>query len=398
MLSDATLRYAEEVAAALLGLDALYGAERGKDAAAGANIERLVVLNLSTGLVPEAFADYADARRRFGELAAGAAALPEADRRLYYRQACESAIAFATWRDAGLSFPEQIAGFLHVPAAPAGEAALAALREAMRKVLGELGYAGDLPARFAAWEARQRVPPDEVEGVLTGLLDEAWDRTAERFGIPAEKADGMRVETVRGVPYNAMCDFDRRLIRLNVEPTLTRPGLKHLAVHEGYPGHYLQFIRRQVGYAAGRVPADALLSVVNTASSSTFEGIADVGMDMIGWASEPDDRLAALLARYRSGLGTRAAWRLQAEGWAPDRVRDELLRDALTGGEGWVAARLRFVSAPDRAALIWSYWWGEPSVATVWARVRDERARWPEYVSYVYDRMHSPQSVGMFGA
>ena len=397
MLSDVTLDYAEEVAAALLGLDSLYGAERGMDAAPGADIDRLVVLNLSTGLVPEPFAAYADARARFGELAARTAALPEPDRRLYYRQACESAIAFATWRDGGLPFPEQIAGFLHVPAAPASEAELAALRAAMGGVLAELGDTGDLEARFTAWEARQRVPADEVQGVLNGLLDEAWDRTAERFGIPTDKSDGMRVETVRGVPYNAMCDFGRRLIRLNVDPTLTRPGLKHLAVHEGYPGHYLQFIRRQVGYGAGRVPADALLSVVNTANSSTFEGIADVGMDVVGWAKEPDDRLAALLARYRSGLGTRAAWRLHAEGWAPDRVHDELRRDALTGGEGWVATRMRFVSKPDRAALIWSYWWGEPSVGAVWARVRDDRARWAGYVSYVYDRMHSTQSVAMFG-
>lgn len=396
MLSDATLRYGEEIAAALLGLDALYGGEWGQDVAAEANIERLVVLNMSPGHRPEPFAAYPAVRARFGELRALAEELPEADRRLYYRQACDSASAFATWREDGLAFPDQIAGFLHVPADPAGEGALAALRAEMGALLDELGEGGDLEERFAAWESRQRVPADEVAGVLAGLLNEAWERTAERFGIPAERDDGMRVETVRGVPYNAMCDYRRRLIRLNVDPTLTRPGLKHLAVHEGYPGHYLQFKRREVGYAAGRVAADALLSVVNTASSSTFEGIADVGMDLIGWASEPDDRLAALLARYRSGLGTRAAWRLHAEGWAPDRVRDELRRDALTGGEGWVDARMRFVSAPDRAALIWSYWWGEPSVGAVWARVRDEPTRWPDYVSYVYDRMHSPQSIGQF--
>ena len=32
-----------------------------------------------------------------------------------------------------------------------------------------------------AWEERNRVPPDEVEGVLSGLLDEAWDRTEEKL-------------------------------------------------------------------------------------------------------------------------------------------------------------------------------------------------------------------------
>ncbi|HET8522648.1 MAG TPA: hypothetical protein VFL82_05395, partial [Thermomicrobiales bacterium] len=214
--------------------------------------------------------------------------------------------------------------------------------------------------------------------------------------MPGEKSDGMQVETVTGVPYNAMCDFSRRLIRLNIEPTLTRPSLKHLAVHEGYPGHYVQFKRRQTSYAAGLAPADGLLSVVNTASSSTFEGIADVGMDVIDWQAEPDDRLAALLARYRSGLGTRAAWRLHAEGWTPERVREELLRDALVGGEGWVDARMRFISAHDRAALIWSYWWGAPSVGAVWNRVRDDPARQPAYFSYIYDRMHSPDSIALF--
>ena len=199
------------------------------------------------------------------------------------------------------------------------------------------------------------MPPVAVAGTLNDLLSDAWDRTVERMEIPAGKRDGMRVETVRGVPYNAMCDDARRLIRLNLDPTLTLFGLRHPAVHEGYPGHSVQFRRREAEYAAGRVPADALLSVVNTASSSVFEGIADAGLDPIGWQTEPDDRVGALLARYRSGIGTRAAWRLHAEGWPPQRVRDGLLQDALVGGEGWVDTRMRFVSADDRAALIWSY-------------------------------------------
>lgn len=397
MLSDITLRYAEEMTRALLGLDALYVTEQGEPEGNGADLRRLVVLNLSTTHQPEAMVSYTEARERFAELRRRAAELPEADRRRYYAQACASATAFATWRDEGLSFPDQIAGFLHVPAAPASDAELTVLQGAMRDALNQLGYTGDLAARFSAWEERQRVPADEVAGVLTELLDEAWDRTGERFGVPAEKADGMRVETVRGVPYNAMCDFSQRVIRLNVDPTLTLPSLKHLAVHEGCPGHYLQFKRRQVGYATtGQVPADALLSVVNTASSSTFEGIADVGLDVVGWQREPDTQLAALLARYRAGIGTRAAWRLHAEGWEPAAVREELGRDVLVGGEGWVDARMRFISAPDRAALIWSYWCGEPSVSAVWTRVRDDPARWPAYVAYVYDQMHSVDSIALF--
>ncbi len=399
MINDATLRFAEALTPALLGLDALYAAEQGKGVPGfGGDIERLVVLNMSTTHLPEELPSYAAARERFAELREGARDLLEPDRRLYYAQVCDSAKAFATWRESGLSFPDQITRFLHIPSAAASEAELDALRGDMWTVLSELDYPGDLAAQFQAWEERQRVAPEDVEGVMGDLLSLAWDRTADRLEIPAEKSDGMRVETASGVPYNAMCNFSRRLIRLNIDPILTMPGLRHLAVHEGYPGHYVQFKRREAGYAAGVSPADGLLSVVNTASSTTFEGIADVGLDVIGWQSGPDDRLGALLARYRSGLGTRAAWRLHAEGWEPSRVRDELLRDALVGGEGWVDARMRFVSRPDRAALIWSYWHGEPSVAAVWNSVRDTPERHAAYVSYVYDRMHSPQSIAFFPA
>ncbi|MBA3529461.1 MAG: hypothetical protein H0T91_09180 [Propionibacteriaceae bacterium] len=397
MLSDATLSYGEDLAPALLGLDALYADEQGKgEHGAGGDIERLVVLNMSTTHRPLELPSYAAARERFAELRATCASLPEPDRRLYYAQVCDSAISFATWRESGLPFPDQIAGFLHVPANAATGEELDGLKAAMRPILADLGYSGDLASQFTAWEDRLRIQPEDVRAVLDDLLSAAWDRTVDVLEIPSERSDGMRVETVSGVPYNAMCDYSRRLIRLNIEPILTLPGLRHLAVHEGYPGHYVQFKRREVGYAAGISPADVLLSVVNTASSTTFEGIADVGLDVIGWQSDLDDRVGALLARYRSGIGTRAAWRLHAEGWSPERVREELIRDALVGGEGWVDARMRFISRHDRAALIWSYWHGEPSVSKVWSQVRDHSERRKAYFAYAYDRMHSPQSLTFF--
>ncbi|HEY7031356.1 MAG TPA: hypothetical protein VH482_08525 [Thermomicrobiales bacterium] len=397
MLSDATMRYAEDLTSALLGLDSLYASEQGKAAGdAGVDMERLVVLNLSDRHSPEPYATYADARNRFEELRERATELPEADRRIYYAQTCVSSLAFARWREQRLAFPDQISHFLHVPPEPASDAELSSLCAAMHDLLIELGYTGDLRTQIAAWEARQRVPVDEVEGVLNAYLSDAWDLTAERMDIPAEKSDGMRVETVTGVPYNAMCDYKRRLIRLNTDPILTRPGLRHLAVHEGYPGHYVQFKRREIGYARGRSPADVLLSVTNTAASPPFEGIADVGLDVIGWQTELDDRLAGLLTRHRAGLGTRAAWRLHAQGIAPEAVRDELLRDGLVGGEGWVDNRMRYITGQNRSALIWSYWHGEPGVRPVWERVRHDPARRSAYFAYVYDRMHSAESIALF--
>jgi hypothetical protein len=56
---------------------------------------------------------------------------------------------------------------------------------------------------------------------------------------------------------------------------------------------------------------------------------------------------------------------------------------------------MRFIAAPSRAVLIWSYWWGEPLVAFAWDCVPD--ARRPEFLRFLYGRMHSPASVAMFG-
>ena len=59
-----------------------------------------------------------------------------------------------------------------------------------------------------------------------------------------------------------------------------------------------------------------------------------------------------------------------------------------------MANRMRFISAPARAVLIWSYWWGEPVVTSAWRSVAPERR--PDFLRYLYGRMHSNSTVGMF--
>ena len=388
MLSDATLQYGEQMAAALLGVDALYRQESEDE-------DGLVVLNMAAGThSPMAFAGYPAAVETFTELRSAAAALPEPDRRRYYDQLCHSTLAFMKWRTEGLSFDRQLADFLHVPAAPADAAELAGLRQSMGELLDHMGYTGDLSEQCLAWEAHNRVPADEIPGVLAELLDEAWDRTEEIMEIPAPKSDGMRVIPVSGEAFNARCNYLERKVELNTDPILTRPGLKHLAVHEAYPGHYVQFKLREAWYHAGKAPADGLLSVVNTASSSPFEGIADNGMTMLNWLTDENDRLQMLLNRYRAGIGTVAAWQLHAEQRPADQVTAWLQDHALIGGEGWVTNRMRFIAAPARAVLIWSDRWGEPVVTGVYNQVpQDQRS---SFIDYLYGRMHSLQTVKMF--
>ena len=388
--SSETLRFGRDLTTALLGVDAFYRRESG-------DLDGLAVVNLDEAgeFRPEPFESYDAARRLFADLRARADGLPEPDRRIYYDQVCHSTIAFITWRRSALPFTAQLGDFLHVPPAPASEAELDQLKAEMRTLLSRLGYPGDLAAQCTAWEERHRVPPADVPGVLTELMSEAWDRTEKRLlPIPAPKSDGMKIVAVSGVAFNARCNYLHRQVEINTDPILTKPGLKHLAVHEGYPGHYVQFKLRHQGYLNGTAAADGLLSVVNTASSSVFEGIADHGMVMLDWLDSDDDRLQSLMTRYRSGIGTGAAWRRHALGQSTAAVSDWLRSVALTGGDGWIANRMSFIEAPARAVLIWSYWWGKPTVAAAWNRVPPFRRA--EFLKFLYGRMHSNASVGMF--
>lgn len=390
MLSEATLHYGERAAQALLGVDALYRRESQDE-------DGLVVVDMSHGALKAApYTDYTEAVAAWQELKRDAARLPEADRRRYYDQLCESTLAFIQWRSVGLSFADQLRRFLHVPAAPASDAELDALRQELRTLLSALGYTGDLETQAAAWQARNCVPADEIVGTLTALCDEAWDRTEAVLHIPAPKSDGMQVIGVSGVAFNARCNYLERRVELNIDPVLTRPGLKHLAAHECYPGHYVQFRLREALYAEGKAPADNLLSVVNTASSSPFEGIADHGLFLLDWIVDDDDRVQHILNRYRSGIGTVAAWKLHALGQPESAVRDWLRANALIGGEGWVDNRIRFITAPARAVLIWSYWWGQGAVTAAYDAVPSTRRA--EYLQFLYGRMHSLQTLTLFDA
>jgi|JI10StandDraft_1071094.scaffolds.fasta_scaffold124571_1 hypothetical protein len=389
-LSRETLAFGERMMAALLGLDALYRAE-----SADGDGLAVVNLDLERRYQPESFPGYAQAARCFESLRADARSLPERDRRSYYDDLCHSTLAFIAWRKTGLPFLEQLRDFLHVKPEPASPEELDALQAEMGALLSRMGYTGDLRSQCAAWEEKNRVPPEQVPGVLEALLDEAWRRTEARLlKIPRPQSDGMHVVPVTGVAFNARCNYLSRRIELNVDPILTRPGLKHLAVHEGYPGHYLQFTLRSTLMETGEAAADGLLSLVNSASSSVFEGIGDSGLTMLDWMENDDDRVQALMNVYRAGIGTEAAWQLHGLGWPVARVAESLAARSLVGGDGWVSNRVKFIQSPSRAVLIWSYWWGERVVTRAWQQVGAYRR--DAFLRFLYGRMHSNASLEMF--
>jgi hypothetical protein len=304
-------------------------------------------------------------------------------------------LAFIEWRSGDLPFTERLARFLHVPAQPASDVELDQLKSQIRDLLTQMGYSGDLATQCSAWESQNRVPPDQIPEVLAELMNEAWDRTEERvIPIPAPKSDGMKILPVSGKPFNARCNYLERKVELNIDPVLTRPALKHLTVHEGYPGHYLQFKLRETWARQELATEDNFFSIVNNASSCVFEGVADNGLRMLDWYDTGDDHVQALMNRYRAGVVTGAAWRLHALGWQPEKVRDWLQSNTLIGGEGWIANRMAFIAAPARSVLIWSYWWGEAIVAPAWDKVPTDQL--PVFYRFMYRGLHSNDSIAMF--
>lgn len=242
-LSAATLSLGRRVCTALLGVDQLARRD-GEDFA-------LVVVNMDLDLefVPDPYGTWEDARVAWRQIQLDAAKLPELDRRTYYDQLCRSTLCFIEWRHKGVSFQEQLEGFLHCAAQPATDAELQAIKDEIYKLLGGLGYDGDLAGRCAAWEERCRVPAEDVPAVASKLMSEAWDRCNRNLlpdGIPALKTDAMQVKAVSGVAFNARCGYLDRTIELNTDPVLTLPSLKHLAVHEACPVRSRQKLQSNV--------------------------------------------------------------------------------------------------------------------------------------------------------
>lgn len=375
-----TQAYAERLTQAYLGLDAWYRAAHPQDPWG------LVVLNLSHLPVME-LQDVHHAAQVFAELRQQAQHLPEADRRAYYTALCTSALTAMRWKADKLDLPQQIAGFLDAAPQAATPETLEDLRQQMQLCLRELGYKGSLEQAALQWQSDHQIPPQQIAPAMQALMQEARERTEALFGALQQPLPIVRI--VSGAQFNARCNYASHTIEINQDPILTLPLLKHLTVHEVFPGHCLQFEWRQRAYNEGWGFADGLLSLVKSAGSPMFEGLADAGAWILDW-EEPSDRLVALLSRYRAGLGTVAAWGLHQQSWSLEQATRYLSERSLMGGEGWVANRLAYIAPAGRGAHVWSYWLGEQRLRAV---CKPKPAL--STLRFLFGRMHSLASLGM---
>lgn len=356
--------------------------------------EGLVPIYMGADLVPaRRYTSWDEVQDDLVALDSSVGQVPEGPRAVFLRGMLTSLkVAVRLFAGASPSFEEKVRDLVGAPTGPVDPAVIEDIRGRLDSLLRRQGAVrGDLGERIKAWEEGRFVDPSRLEATFTELLAEARARTDAR--IIDTGGYEMALNPVRDVPFTARCNFNQGQMDLNVDQRFTRSALKHLVCHEVHPGHVTQLLYTRAEVEAGRSDADALLCTANTVTGCVQEGIGDQAVQLIDWIEGEDDEIHLELRRLRSATQTSAAWHLMVDGWPADRVADYLRRTAF-GQEAWIQGRLRMAAHPFRGPFISSYWAGNESVRRV--RERVPVAQRPSFLSYLYGRVHSPESLEMF--
>ncbi|MDR0434248.1 MAG: hypothetical protein LBH21_04185 [Gracilibacteraceae bacterium] len=343
---------------------------------------------------PERFGSWPETAARLREIYDGYTACRDERRVAYMREQILSLLALGRWifQADDAPYTQKVADLLRVDPTPVTAPEIEADHRDLTALLTESGYRGDLPAQIRAWREDHLIPAPELAAAVAALLTEAKER-ALALGLTALREGAPEIVIVRGVAYQGYCDFDRRRVCLNGDISYTRPGLKRLICHETYPGHLAHMETRRALLLAEQIPLDAAFVVVCTASSPVFEGLADNSPDFIGWNDTGADRVNTLYEDIRAKACLTASYLLGEEGRDRGEVAAYLSRAAFADAD-WAQARLRLMSYPLRRPFLPAYWRGNEAVRAL--RLRTPESRKADLIRYLYENMHSVNSLRKF--
>jgi hypothetical protein len=366
----------------ILGIDELYRSLLAPDLQ-GLAREGYVAINLSK-VAPQPVNSYADARAAVTSLCDELDRLDlRPGRKQYFGDYLNAIDTFCRWQDErSVAYAALVHSLLGVPGEPPS---LEPLVRAVDEALRSAGYQGDTPAMIAAFHESRLVPRGAVVGTLEHYLAEAraW---VERQLFPLPSDFQFRVVGETGVPYNAYCGYVEREVRINLDLPFTHEDLKHLACHEGYPGHSTQIIRHEHLVARDEMTEDGLLVVTDTPTTTLFEGIGELGLTLLAWDRSAPERINRRIITLLSAVDAWAGY-LFASG-----KRDEGMELLLRYADACSAeARKELLDLPLRCPFIYAYFYGDQIVHRALAAARDQRA----FLHHLYDLNHSPASLVM---
>jgi hypothetical protein len=395
MLAADDFLLGSRLTAIVLGMDALRARDAERHELAG--FDALVPIFIGRENVDaRTFATFDEAADELASLAVDVEGLPLGSRRTFLSAMVRSMRAVARMlRAETLSFEEKLNEFAGVPAGPIPEETLDELCEGLAAILARRGFdAGPLGERVRSWEAARVVHRDDLARVFDELMAVARAKTDATIFPVGDYS--MRLRPVENVRYTARCSFDEGCMDINVGVAFTRSNLKHLVCHEVFPGHATQLLYTRTLVDEGRAPLDTLLCTANAVTGCIQEGIGDQGIELIDWIEDDDDAAHVELRRLQTAAGANAARYLMVDGWPEERVAD-YLRERAFGQETWVRGRIGFARQPFHGPFLAHYWYGNETVRRVRMRASSAEQR-TAFTRYLYERLHSPESLEMFAA
>jgi hypothetical protein len=395
MIATDDFALGHRLTAIVLGMDALRARDAERYERAG--FDALVPIFIGRERVgARAFTTFDEAADDLASLAGDVDALPLGPRRTFLAAMVRSMRAVARMlRAEELSFEEKLRDFAGVPSGPIPEATLDELREGLAALLARRGFtAGSLGERVRSWEAARVVRRDDLTRVFDELMAIARAKTDATIFPVGDYS--MRLRPVENVRYTARCSFDEGCMDINVGVAFTRSNLKHLVCHEVFPGHSTQLLYTRTLVDEGRAPLDTLLCTANAVTGCIQEGIGDQGIELIDWIEDDDDAAHVELRRLQTAAGANAAWHLMVDRWPEERVAT-YLRERAFGQEAWIRGRIGFARQPFHGPFLAHYWYGNETVRKVRLRASSPAQR-AAFTRYLYERLHSPESLEMFAA
>ena len=367
----------------VLGIDAFYRQQQAQ-IEGHLDQEGLVPVHWSP-LEPASISSWSEARRALEHCVQDASTLTDPWARDWLTEYALSVLNLGRWLWEGMSYEEVVAGAVRVNPLPPSERHVMTCKERRDQALRSASYKS-----YEDFLEANRLENERIPDVMEELLVEGEERTRARLPMLELPKTRISVKAVSGTPFTAYCDYPRKQVWINTDVPHTRAGLKQLVAHEAYPGHYAHMGHRDALVASGRMLSDAALVVTNTGSSVLFEGIAERGLDLLGWRTSPEDTIAWLHNRLQWLCSIEAAHALNTKRRSATEIA-HFLRDTCNAEQPWIDGKIRFVTHPLRAPFVYSYWWGGTVVGNWWRRV--SASRFDEAIHYLYDHMHSPTTL-----
>lgn len=149
-------------------------------------------------------------------------------------------------------------------------------RKKVRKELAQLlGNPESTAVAYSKYDAQFIVPAARVPAVVGAALQHCRALTLEHVVLPSNEQ--VRVEYVSQKPWSAFSRYlgdSKSLIRINVDYPLTVDRIVNLACHEGYPGHHIFNLLRDMALVRDRRREEFRVQPTFSPQSYLSEGAA----------------------------------------------------------------------------------------------------------------------------